>query len=79
MSKVLIDNIEVTEEEYLQRIQVVEEESDLCEEFIDLLDILEISPQDETEAIDDFVSRVSCAYLNFLDFYDTEYVEEYIC
>ncbi len=76
---ILIDNKEVTENEYLQRVQILEDEPDICEEFVDLLDILEIVPQCELESIDDFVSRVSCAYLNFLDFYDTEYIKEYLC
>lgn len=79
MTKILIDNTEVSETEYLQRIQIIEDDSGLCEEFIELFDALEVDHQNELETIDDFVSRVSCAYLNFLDFYNTEYVEEYIC
>lgn len=76
---ILLDGVIITENEYLQRIKIIEDETDICEEFIELLDILEVEHQNELESIDDFVSRVSCAYLNFLDFYDTEYTDEYIC
>jgi len=79
MNKIFIDNTEVSENEYLQRVKIVEEESNICEEFVDLLNILETNSQYKSESIDDFVSRVSGAYLDFIDFYDTEYIEEYIC
>jgi len=81
MTKILIDNIEVSEEEYLQRVMIVENDAEFCDEFLELFDCLGIDPHDEedSEDIDDFVDRVSIAYLNFLDFMDIERLDQYVC
>jgi len=80
MTKILIDNVEVSEEEYLQRVTIVENEDEFCDEFLELFDCLGIDPYGENISdIDDFVDRVSIAYLNFLDFMDLERIDQYIC
>lgn len=77
---IYIDGMPVSEDEFLRRVRINEDEDwEFADEFLDLFDILEVDPADISKSIDDFVSRVSFSYLNFLDFYDLEHVEEYIC
>lgn len=78
--KIRIDGIEVSEDEYMQRIELVDEGS-YCDEFLELFDCLGIDPLDEEDMadIDDFVEKVSIAYLNFINFMDLERVDQYVC
>ena len=79
---IFIDGIEVSEDEYLKRIEITDESDwDYCDEFLELFDCLGLEPPDEEDlaSIDGFVERVSIAYLNFLDFMDFERVDQYVC
>ena len=79
---IFIDGIEVSEDEYLKRIEITDEADwDYCDEFLELFDCLGIDSPDEEDLadIDGFVERVSIAYLNFIDFMDFEMVDQYVC
>ena len=77
-----IDGIEISEDEYLRRVKITDESDfDYCDEFLELFDCLGIDSPDEEDLanIDNFVERVSIAYLNFIDFMDFERVDQYVC
>lgn len=77
-----IDGIEISEDEYLRRVEITDElDFDYCDEFLELFDCLGIDSPDEEDLadIDSFVERVSIAYLNFIDFMDFEMVDQYVC
>ena len=79
---IFIDGVEVSEDEYLQRIEITDEvDWDYCDEFLELFDCLGVDLPDEEDlaSIDAFVGKVSIAYLNFLDFMDFERVAQYVC
>ena len=79
---IFIDGVEVSEDEYLKRIEITDEmDWDYCDEFLELFDCLGLEPPDEEDLvnIDSFVERVSIAYLNFIDFMDFERVDQYVC
>lgn len=79
---IYIDDIPVTEIEFLNRVRIEDEQqAEFADEFLDLFLELGVLPFDECgelKFIDDLIDEVSLAYLRFLDFYDVEMIDEYI-
>jgi len=79
---IYIDDVPVTEIEFLNRVRIEDEQqAEFADEFLDLFLELGVSPFDECgglKLIDDLIDEVSLAYLRFLDFYDVEMIDEYI-
>ena len=80
--RIFIDNTEVTEDEYLQRVEIFDEgDSGFCDEFLDLFAALgvEICDRDgNMTPIEDLTEQLSEAYLNWVDFCDTENIHGYV-
>jgi len=82
--QIFIDGIEVSEDEYLSRVEIFdseEAESGFCDEFLDLFAALgvEICDRDgNMTPIEDLTEQLSEAYLNWVDFCDTENIHGYV-
>lgn len=80
--KILIDGIEVDEEEYLDRVEIVyESDTGFCDEFLDLfakLGVPILDEQGEMTPIEDLTESLSDAYFNYMDFVSIEFPDEYI-
>jgi len=82
--QIFIDGMEVSEDEYLSRVEIFdseEAESGFCDEFLDLFAALgvEICDRDgNMTPIEDLTESLSEAYLNYMDFVDFEYNRGYV-